>query len=136
MAMVPVLRLPTETRGAQVLWGRCYEEEGAPPYWPWLQSIRSYIQQQTPDIAEIFPDMRRKLTDLETPLSLEAEQARLRIESGGTNAHGDAFYLPSNTLAASVKNDPSLKCGANSASLTTSQTLSPAWSILPIETET
>ena len=24
-----------EARGAQVLWGRCYEEQGAPPYWPW-----------------------------------------------------------------------------------------------------
>jgi len=23
-------------RGAQVLWGRCYEEQGAPPYWPWV----------------------------------------------------------------------------------------------------
>ena len=22
-------------RGAQVLWGRSYEEQGAPPYWPW-----------------------------------------------------------------------------------------------------
>ena len=25
-----------ETRGTQVLWGRCYEEDGAPPYWPWV----------------------------------------------------------------------------------------------------
>ncbi len=25
-----------ETRDAQVLWGWCYEEEGAPPYWPWV----------------------------------------------------------------------------------------------------
>ena len=25
-----------EERGAQVLWGRCYEEEGVPPYWPWV----------------------------------------------------------------------------------------------------
>ncbi len=25
-----------ETRGTQVLWGRCYEEEGVPPYWPWV----------------------------------------------------------------------------------------------------
>ena len=33
-----------EARGAQVLWGRCYEEEGAPPYWSWVQSLRSYIQ--------------------------------------------------------------------------------------------
>ena len=25
-----------EQRGAQVLWGWCYEQEGAPPYWPWV----------------------------------------------------------------------------------------------------
>jgi predicted ATPase len=25
-----------ETQGAQALWGRCYEGEGAPPYWPWI----------------------------------------------------------------------------------------------------
>ncbi len=68
-----------ETRGTQVFWGRCYEEEGAPPYWPWVQTIRSYIQQQSPeqllaemgpgaaDIAEILHEIRHKLTDLETP---------------------------------------------------------------------
>ena len=28
-------------RGAQVLWGRSYEEQGVPPYWPWVQAIRS-----------------------------------------------------------------------------------------------
>ena len=33
-----------ETRGAQVLWGRCYEETGAPPYWPWMQALRAYVQ--------------------------------------------------------------------------------------------
>ena len=38
-----------ETRGAQILWGWCYEEEGAPPFWPWLQPIRSYIQQRDPE---------------------------------------------------------------------------------------
>jgi len=35
-----------ETLGSQVLWGRCYEEDGAPPYWPWVQLIRSYVQQK------------------------------------------------------------------------------------------
>ena len=25
-----------EALGAQVLWGRCYDGEGAPPYWPWV----------------------------------------------------------------------------------------------------
>ena len=24
-----------EAKSAKVLWGWCYEEEGAPPYWPW-----------------------------------------------------------------------------------------------------
>ena len=34
-----------EQRGAQVLWGRCYEEAGAPPYWPWVQSIGSFVNE-------------------------------------------------------------------------------------------
>ncbi len=31
-------------RGAQILWGRCHEERGMPPYWPWVQAIRSYVR--------------------------------------------------------------------------------------------
>ena len=30
-----------QQKGATVLWGRCYEREGAPPYWPWVQPIQS-----------------------------------------------------------------------------------------------
>ena len=30
------LAIYAETHGAQVLWGRCYEENGTPPYWPWI----------------------------------------------------------------------------------------------------
>src|SRR5438093_1780890 len=29
-------------RGHLVLWGRCWEGEGAPPYWPWIQVIRTH----------------------------------------------------------------------------------------------
>ena len=80
-----------ETRGAQVLWGLCYEEEGAPPYWPWLQSIGSYIQGQdssqlsslmgpgAANIAEMLPDLRDRLPDLPDPPALEPEQARFRL---------------------------------------------------------
>jgi hypothetical protein len=32
-------------QGGQVLWGRCHEEHGAPPYWPWVQSIRAYVHE-------------------------------------------------------------------------------------------
>ena len=78
-------------RGAQVLWGWCYEEEGAPPYWPWVQPIRSYVQQAdserlrsemgpgAADIAELIPQTRAKLPGLEIPPELEPEQARFRL---------------------------------------------------------
>ena len=77
--------------GAQVIWGRCYEEEGAPPYWPWVQPIRSYVQQRiserlrfemgagAADIAEIIPEVREKLPNLEPPPLLEPQQARFRL---------------------------------------------------------
>src|SRR6059058_3411560 len=29
-------------QGHLVLWGRCWEGEGAPPYWPWIQVIRTH----------------------------------------------------------------------------------------------
>lgn len=28
----------------QVVWGRCYEEAGAPPFWPWVQILRSLMK--------------------------------------------------------------------------------------------
>lgn len=31
-------------RGARVLEGRCWEAGGAPDYWPWVQSLRSYAR--------------------------------------------------------------------------------------------
>ena len=80
-----------EGRGAQVLWGRCYEEEGAPPYWPWVHAIRDYVELAEPDrirvemgpgaddIAVIVPNVGVKLTDLPTPPDLEPEQARFRL---------------------------------------------------------
>jgi hypothetical protein len=31
--------------GALVLWGSAWEDGGAPPYWPWVQALRSYGRQ-------------------------------------------------------------------------------------------
>jgi len=78
-------------RGAQVLWGRCYEEQGVPPYWPWVQAIRSYVRERDPeqlrsemgagaaDIAEVVSDVRDRLPDLQPAPQLEPEQARFRL---------------------------------------------------------
>jgi DNA-binding winged helix-turn-helix (wHTH) protein len=31
-------------RGIEVLWGRAWEEGGAPPFWPWIQVLRGLLQ--------------------------------------------------------------------------------------------
>lgn len=80
-----------ESLGAQVLWGWCYEHAGAPPYWPYVQTIRAYVEtadaeqlrtQVGPggsDIAEIVPELRQRLPGLGHPLSADPEQARFRL---------------------------------------------------------
>lgn len=58
-----------ERKGASVWWGRCLEEPGAPPYWPWRQLLRSYLRSSADpdpastlgsglaDIASIVPEL-------------------------------------------------------------------------------
>jgi len=79
-------------RGAQVLWGRCYETGGQPPYWPWVQAIRSYVREVDADelrrqmgssasvIAEIITDVKDRLPELQPPPAMEdPESSRFRL---------------------------------------------------------
>src|SRR3989442_1284475 len=78
-------------RNVQVLWGRCYEGEGAPAYWPWVQIIRSYAHDKEPkelmsemgpgaaDIAQVVSEVKERLPGLPAPPALEPEQARFRL---------------------------------------------------------
>ena len=80
-----------ESRGTRVLRGRCYEDLGTPPYWPSVQAVASYVRDcdserlrsemgaGASDIAEIVPDLWAKLPGLEPPVTLEPEQARIRL---------------------------------------------------------
>jgi class 3 adenylate cyclase/DNA-binding CsgD family transcriptional regulator len=80
-----------QAQGALVLWGRCYEGEGAPAYWPWVQVIRAYVRAHDPpilrrqmgpgaaDIAQVVPEVQHALPDLPAPLPLAPEQARFRL---------------------------------------------------------
>ena len=80
-----------ETQGARLLWGWCYEGEGAPPYWPWVGPIRSYVQRTEPGllrdqlgqgiayIAGLVPEVGEKLGDVPPPPEVEPEQARFRL---------------------------------------------------------
>lgn len=79
-------------RRCQVLWGRCYEGGGAPPYWPWVQAIRSYVRERNPEelrremgstasvIAEVVADVKERIPNLQPPPALESpESSRFRL---------------------------------------------------------
>src|SRR5438128_5953019 len=82
--------------GAEVLVGRCYEGEGAPVFWPWVQVLRAYAAGRTaarlvvelgagaPDVAAVVPEIRTLLPEVGAPPAVEPEQARFRFFDGVT----------------------------------------------------
>ena len=78
-------------REVAVLWGRCHEESGAPPYWPWVQVIRALLRDTdrdvlaglgaaASDIANIVPEIRDLLPGLERSAPLgDPSEARFRM---------------------------------------------------------
>jgi DNA-binding SARP family transcriptional activator len=78
-------------RGARVLVGRCWEAGGAPAYWPWVQSLRSYVRETkaeklraqlgegAADVTQILPELREILPGLSAPTAIEAEGERFRL---------------------------------------------------------
>src|SRR5688572_10977758 len=78
--------------GLRVLWGRCHEEPGAPPYWPWQQILRAYIEGQQGEaraaaledaaghVAELVPELAPRMPDV-VPATRGADpvQARYRL---------------------------------------------------------
>ncbi len=78
-------------RGVMLLWGRCWEAGGAPAYWPWVQSIRSYVREAdpeslrtqlaggAPEVAQMIPEVRDLFEELPAPPSLDPEGARFRL---------------------------------------------------------
>lgn len=76
--------------GVRTLWGKCYEGEGAPVFWPWVQVIRALIRPLSSDalrahldsgaseIAAIVPAIRDQLPDV-PPAAVTDEYARFRL---------------------------------------------------------
>jgi DNA-binding CsgD family transcriptional regulator len=80
-----------EARGARVVWGRCYEGEGAPAFWPWVQVIRAVARGTGPaavrawlgpgavDLAPLVPALGPLRPDLPAPPALDPAHARFRL---------------------------------------------------------
>ena len=80
-------------RGAEVLWGNCPEERGAPPYWPWVQVVRVHVAQAgkldvlrnelgkgAAVISEVVPEVSERLPGLDTAPRMEnPDSARFRL---------------------------------------------------------
>jgi len=78
-------------QGALVLWGRCYEGEGAPAFWPWVEilraalrgrdaaSLRAALGSGAVSIAPLLPEVLDLLPELPAPPLLEPAEARFRL---------------------------------------------------------
>lgn len=78
-------------RGARVLWGACWEGEGAPAFWPWIQVLRAYAGQVdddelratvgpgAADVVRVVPELADRFRELPASADVDPEQARFRL---------------------------------------------------------
>lgn len=74
-----------------LLWGRCWEGDGAPPFWPWSHAFRRYVLHHddldlsdelgddAAAITHIVPQLRHRFPHLPHQGGLDSEQARFRL---------------------------------------------------------
>jgi tetratricopeptide (TPR) repeat protein len=84
------LAAEAEASAVWVLWGRAWEGEGAPAFWPWTRVIRAHLE-RAPDalaaqlgavashLAQVVPEIREQFPDVPAPPPLDSEQARFRL---------------------------------------------------------
>lgn len=81
--------------GLDVFWGRCWEGEGTPSFWPWIQlirhiaacrgseSVRATMGVDAPEIVKLVPELGEESDRFATGLTLcAADQARFRQFDG------------------------------------------------------
>jgi class 3 adenylate cyclase/tetratricopeptide (TPR) repeat protein len=85
------LSVHARLRGAQVLVGQCYESEGAPPYIPFVEALRQYVNTRAPealrqemgdgasDLAKLVSEIRTRVPDLPPSVRQEPEAERYRL---------------------------------------------------------
>lgn len=81
-------------RGALHFVGRCYEMEGSPPYFPFVEiletaarqvapdALRSALADSAPEVARLVPSLKTLFDDIPEPLDMPADQARHHLFRG------------------------------------------------------
>jgi DNA-binding SARP family transcriptional activator len=85
------LTAEVEALGARVVVGRSWEAGGAPPFWPWVQSLRAYVRETGrdalgeqlgtggDDLARLLPELREEFPELAEQPAPESEGARFHL---------------------------------------------------------
>lgn len=85
------LALEARRRGALVLWGQCWEDRGAPAYWPWTQILRGILREpaarqslaalggDADRLAQIVPDLRGEPGDGRGDVVIDRDEARFAL---------------------------------------------------------
>ena len=78
-------------RGCTVLWSRCEEGDGAPPFWPWIQVVRGLLGHPDTEavtaslaghasaVAQLVPEVKELVGDVGAPPALDPAGARFRL---------------------------------------------------------
>jgi class 3 adenylate cyclase len=78
-------------RGFEVTWGRCWENEGAPGFWPWIQILHWLMDRRTPlvlrealgaggaRVADLVPELRERLPGLPPSPQSSDDDARFQL---------------------------------------------------------
>ena len=78
-------------QGAQVLFGRCFESDWAPPYGPFAEALEAHVAtvdalelradlgSGAPPLAQLVPRVREVLPDVSDPVPVQPDEERFRL---------------------------------------------------------
>jgi len=94
-------------RGVHTAWGRCWEQEGAPDLWPWLQVVRTFLRAvDDRTLREIVGPHGSELTALVAPLRQRA--GGVALDAGSPAARFRLFNAIAHFLDAYSERGPLL----------------------------
>jgi DNA-binding CsgD family transcriptional regulator/tetratricopeptide (TPR) repeat protein len=80
-----------EDQGALVLWGHCREDAAAPPYWPWVQILRAYVDASSLDEVRLNMGAAAKDIAALVPELLDLSQPTRQVPGAATDSSPARF---------------------------------------------